>query len=97
MKSNLRPQLITPPVPTPSPLFVNLIACEFLNNTDPTVLVLAYRSPNTPPTDTNTVFCTLTKRVTHRPDCLLFGDFNCLKINWPAYSAPPQITPTPSS
>ncbi len=28
VKSNLRPQLITPPIPTPSPLFVNLIACE---------------------------------------------------------------------
>ncbi len=49
VKSNLQPQLITPPVPTPSLLFVNLIACELLNNTDPTVLVLAYRSPNTPP------------------------------------------------
>ncbi len=46
VKSNLRPQLITPPAPTPSRLFINLIACELLNNTDPTVLVLAYRSPN---------------------------------------------------
>ncbi len=27
VKSNLRPQLITPPVPPPSPLFVNLSAC----------------------------------------------------------------------
>ncbi len=96
VKSNLRPQLITPTVPTPSPLFVNLIACELLKNTDPTVLVLAYRSPNTPPTDTTTFLCSLTKLVTHRPDCLLFGDFNCPKTDWPAYSAP-QIPPTPSS
>ncbi len=59
VKSNLRPQFITPPIPTSSPLFVNFIACELLNNTDPTVLVLAYRSPNTPPNDTITFLCTL--------------------------------------
>ncbi len=35
VKSNLQPQLTTPPIPTPSPLFVNLIACELLHNTDP--------------------------------------------------------------
>ncbi len=43
VKSNLRPQLITPRIPFPFPLFVNLIACELLKNTDPTVQVHAYR------------------------------------------------------
>ncbi len=80
-----------------SPPFVNLIAFELLNNIDPTVLVLAYRSPNTPPTDTTTFLCTLTKLVKLRLDCLLCGDFNCPKIDWPEYSPPPQIPPAPSS
>ncbi len=60
VKSNLRPQLMTPHLPTsPPPRFVNLIVCDLLNNTDPAVLILAYRSPNTPPNDTTTFLCTL--------------------------------------
>ncbi len=81
---------MTPPLLTPSPLFVNLITCELLNNSEPTVLVFAYRSPNTPPIDTRTLLCTFTKLFTHRIDCLLFGDFNYPKIDWATYSSPPN-------
>ncbi len=55
VKSNLRPLLMIPPLPSPSPLYVNLIACELLNKSEPTVLVLTYRSPYTPPIDTTTL------------------------------------------
>ncbi len=30
------------------------------------------------------------KLITHRSDCLLFGDFNSLKVNSTTYSPPPQ-------
>ncbi len=97
MKSNLLPQLITPPIPTPSPLFVNIIACELLNNTGPTVLVLAYRSPNTPPTDTTTFLCTLTKLVAHRPTAFSLVILIVPKLTGQHIRPPPQIPPTPSS
>ncbi len=37
--------------PPPSPLYVNLIVCERLFNTEPPIIALVYRSPNTPPPD----------------------------------------------
>ncbi len=86
VKFNLRPQLMTPP--TSSPLFVNLIAWELLSNSVQIVLVLACRSPNTPPTNTTTLLCALTKLITHRFDYYLFGYFNCSKIDWATYLPP---------
>ncbi len=46
--------------------------------------------PTRPPPILTKFLCSLTKLVTHCPDCLLFGDFNCPKIDWQAYSAPPN-------
>ncbi len=40
VKSNLRPQLMSPPLPTPSSQFLNIIACELLSKSEPKVLVL---------------------------------------------------------
>ncbi len=96
VKSNLQPKLITPPVPTSSPLFENLMACELVNNIYPTVLVLAYRSPKTPPTDTTTFLCSLTKlaHTTTATFSLVFFIVQNLLVR---KFAPPQIPLTPSS
>ncbi len=95
MKSKLRPQLMTQLLPTLSTLFVNPNACENLDNSEATVLVLTHRSPTTPPTNTTTLLCTLTKLITHRSDCLLFGNFNCPKIDWTIYSPSPNTVDAP--
>ncbi len=71
-----------------SRMFANVFACELVNNSEPTVLVVAYRRPNTPPTDTTTLLRTLTKLFTHRSEYLLFGGFNYPKIDWTTYSRP---------
>ncbi len=67
VKSNLRPQLMTPPL--------SLFAYELLNISEPTVLILACPSPKTPHNDTTNLLSTLAKLITHRSDCLFFGDF----------------------
>ncbi len=90
VKSNLLPQSVLLPPTTPSSLCVSLIACELLFNTEPSIIALVYRSPNTPPHDNISLICTLETIISRRPDCVVLGDFNRLKVNWASNTAPPN-------
>ncbi len=54
VKSNLLPKRVLLPLPTTtSSLYVSLIVCDLLFNTEPSTIALVYRSPSTPPPDFN--------------------------------------------
>ncbi len=57
--SNLLPQRVLLPFTTPSSLYVSVIVCELLFNTEPSIIALVYRSPSTPPPDDISLICTL--------------------------------------
>ncbi len=90
VKSNLLPQRVLHPPTTPSSLYVSLIACELLFNTEPSIIALVYRSPNTPPPDNISLICTLETIISRRPDRVVLGDFNRPKVNWVSNAASPN-------
>ncbi len=47
VKSNLLPQRGLLPPTTPSSLYVSLIVCDLLFNTEPSTIAVVYRSPST--------------------------------------------------
>ncbi len=71
------------------PLYVSLIVCELLINTEPSIIALVYRSPNIPPPDNISLIFTIVTIVSHRSDCVVLGHFNCPKVNWVSNAAPP--------
>ncbi len=81
VKSNLLPQLVLLPPTTHSSLYVSLIVCELLFNTEPSTIAVVYRSPSTPPPDNISLICTLDTIISRRSDCIVLGDFNCPKVN----------------
>ncbi len=79
-----------PPSTTPSSLYVSLIVCELLFNIVPSIIVLVYRSPNTPSLGNIYLICTPEAINSCRSNCAVLGDFNCPKFNWVSNTAPPK-------
>ncbi len=90
VKSNLLPQHVRLPPPTPTSLYVSLIVCELLFNTEPSIITPVYRSANTPPPEYIFLICKLETIISRRPDCVVLGDFNCPNVNWVSNTTPPN-------
>ncbi len=90
VKSNLLPQRVLLPPTTPSSPYVSLIVCEQLLNTEPLTIAIVYRSPSTPPPENISLICTLDTIISCQSDCIVLGDFNCLKVNRVSNTAQPN-------
>ncbi len=59
-------------------------------NIEPSIIVLVYRSPNTPSLDNIYLICTPKAINSCRSNCAVLGGFNCPKLNWVSNTAPPK-------